>query len=88
MRLEYSELAFKNLSNFNKHEAQKIKSKLDYLADNYEILKNGKNITSLVNFSNLFRYKISDDLRALFEIKNDKITILVLKIAHRKSIYN
>ncbi len=88
MRLSYSELAVKNLSNFNKKEVLTIKKKLDYLAQNYETLKNGKNVTSLVNFSNLYRYKISYGIRALFEVKEDNIEILILKIAHRKDIYD
>lgn len=88
MRLEYTEFALKNLSDFSKLEAIKIRKKLDYLAQNYEDLRNGKNVTSLVNFSNLFRYRISNTFRALFEAKNDKITILMLKIGYRKDIYD
>lgn len=88
MNLEYSDLALKNLSDFNHAEAIKIRKKLDYLALNYEDLRNSKNITSLVNFSNLYRYKISNKLRALFELKDGKITILILKIGYRKDIYN
>lgn len=88
MKLEYTDYALKNLSDFNRTEAIKIRKKLDYLALNYEDLRNGKNITSLVNFSNLFRYKISNKLRALFEIRDDKITILILKVGYRKNIYD
>lgn len=87
MKLEFSEQAFNDLSKFNGKEALKIKRKFDYLVENYDILKNSKNITSLVNFSNLYRYKISDDIRALFELKDEKITILILKIGYRKEIY-
>lgn len=88
MNLEYTDFALKNLADFNRQEAIKIRKKLDYLAQNYEDLRNGKNITSLVNFSNLYRYKISNKLRALFEIRDDKITILILKVGFRKDIYN
>ncbi len=87
MTLSFSEEALKNLSHFNKKEALKIKNKLDFLAKNYDVLKDSKNITSLVNFSNLYRYKISNNIRALFEIKNNQIEILILKIAYRKDIY-
>ncbi len=88
MILEFSEQSLKDLKKFNKAELTKIENKLDYLAENYEVLKNSKNITALVNFSNLYRYKISDNIRAIFEIRDNKISILVLKIGYRKDIYN
>ncbi|MBE3022736.1 type II toxin-antitoxin system RelE family toxin [Campylobacter sp. 7477a] len=87
MKLEISDIAKENLKKFNKKDYTKIKEKLIYLCDNYEIIKDSKNITSLVNFSNFYRYRISSDIMAVFQIKDDKITILILKIGHRKDIY-
>lgn len=87
LKLEISDEALEFLDHLNQLEYNKVKNKLIYLRDNYEILKNSKNITALVNFSNLYRYKISYSLRAIFKIKYDQITILVLKISHRKDAY-
>ncbi|CZE50835.1 type II toxin-antitoxin system RelE family toxin [Campylobacter geochelonis] len=87
MKLEFTELAVKNLTSFSKVDQKKIKNKLDYLTQNYDILKNTKNITALVNLSNQYRYKISDSIRAIFMLEDGNITILILKIAHRKDVY-
>lgn len=88
MQIEFTQEASNFLESLNKKEYEKVKNKLLYLCSNYEVLKTSKNITSLVGFSNVYRYKISDNIRAIFEIKDDKITILILKISYRKDIYN
>lgn len=87
MNLEISNNAINFLEKLNEKDYNKIKNKLLYLCKNYEIIKNSKNITSLVRFCDIYRYKISDNLRAIFKIKDDKITILILKISYRKDIY-
>lgn len=87
MLIEFSKEAECFLDTLNKKDYEKVKNKLLYLSQNYGILKDSKNITSLVNFSNLYRYKISNNIRAIFQIKDDKITILILKIGYRKDIY-
>lgn len=87
MQIEFSKESELFLYTLNKKDYEKVKNKLLYLCQNYDILKDSKNITSLVNFSNLYRYKISKDLRAIFKIKDDKITILVLKVGYRKDVY-
>lgn len=84
MLLDFTKEAYKNFSNFNKFEQNKISEKFDYLLQNYETLKNSKNITALVGFKNKYRYKISKDIRAIF---TNTITILILKIGYRKDIY-
>lgn len=87
MQIEFSQEAESFLDTLNKKDYEKIKNKLLYLSQNYDVLKNSKNITYLVGFTDIFRYKISDSIRAIFKIKDDRITILILKISYRKDVY-
>lgn len=88
MILDLSKSAYEDLNNFNDKERKYILKKLEYFSKNYEELKHSKNVTAIVDYSNLYRYKIKGNLRALYTIKNNKIEILVLRISHRKDIYD
>ena len=82
--LKLSETAVKNLKSFNHAEQQIIAKKLLYLADNFTLLKKSKKITELkgTNYKH-YRFVIARRIRAIFEIKDEAVILLVLKIGRR-----
>ena len=73
--------AEKFLKNLDKHEQTRVISKLKELADNPEL---GKPLTA--NLAGLRSLRMGN-YRALYEIRNQELVILVLKLGHRKDIY-
>ncbi|MEX2491368.1 MAG: type II toxin-antitoxin system RelE/ParE family toxin [Nitrospirales bacterium] len=45
----------------------------------------GKSLTS--SFSGLWRYRIGD-YRAIYRVEDEKLSVLVLRAAHRSTVYN
>ena len=78
-KLEWKESAIRELSRLDKNIARRIYKKIDDLRENF----NTSDIKRLKN-SALFRLRIGD-YRIIFEI--NKNLILILKIGHRKNIY-
>jgi mRNA interferase RelE/StbE len=63
-----------------------IKRKLEILAKSPEALKN--NIKQLKsNYNNLFRLLVGS-YRVIYQLKNNTMVILILRIGQRKSIYD
>ena len=60
----------------------RIRDKIDSLADNLP----DPNITKLKGDNPFHRLRVGD-YRIIYEIQNDVLIILVLKIGHRKEIY-
>lgn len=69
------------LKKLDKDIQKRIVNKIDSLKKNPEL---GKPLTA--NLAGLWSLRIGD-YRALYEIKNNELLILVLKIGHRKNIY-
>ena len=88
-KLELTDIAIKNLKDFNHAEQQLIAKKLRYLAENFEILKESKKVTELkgTDFKH-YRFVIARKIRAIFEIKNERLILLVLRIGRRKDVYD
>lgn len=87
-KLKLTDTAIANLKKFNHAEQQLIAKKLRYLAENFEALKSGKKITELKGTDyKHYRFVIARRIRAVFEIDNGKLVLLVLKIGRRKDIY-
>ena len=87
-RLKLSDTAVKNLESFNHAEQQLIAKKLRYLSENFDALKQSKKVTELKGTSyRHYRYVIARRIRAIFEIEEDRIVLLVLRIGRRKDIY-
>ena len=62
-----------------------IKEKLEILAKNPELLKN--NIKPLKGkYKGLYRLKVGN-YRVIYRLEKEKITILVIRIGHRRDIY-
>ena len=85
-RVEFTERAKKDLKKLDKYTASLI---LGWVRKNLEGCENprlhGKGL--VVNRSGQWRYRIGD-YRLIAEINDDKITILVLTIGHRRDVYN
>ena len=85
-RVEFTERAKKDLNKLDKYTASLI---LGWVRKNLEGCENprlhGKGLVA--NRSGQWRYRIGD-YRLIAEINDDKITILVLTIGHRRDVYN
>ncbi|WP_457602552.1 type II toxin-antitoxin system RelE family toxin [Nitratifractor sp.] len=87
-RLQLSDVAIEDLKGFNQAERILIGKKLRYLSENYDELKKTKKVTELKGTSyRHYRFVIARKIRAIFEIENDKLILLVLKIGRRKDVY-
>lgn len=70
------------LEKLDKKDRERIRNKLKDLSNNPEI---GKPLTG--RLSGLWSLR-AGDYRALYQIKNNELLILVLKIGHRKNVYD
>ena len=84
--VEFSKRALKDIKKLDKATAALI---LGWIRKNLEGCENprahGKGLTA--NHSGEWRYRVGD-YRLLAEIEDNKITILILNIGHRRDIYN
>jgi len=86
--LKLTDEAILNLKKFNHAEQQLIAKKLRYLEENFEVLKTTKKVTALKGTDyKHYRFVIARRIRAIFEINNGTLILLVLKIGRRKDIY-
>ena len=90
MKIEYSEKSLKDLKSFSPPDRVLIVKKIHYLAQNFELLKGSKKVTQLkgCKFENQYRFVVARKIRVLFRIIDDKIILLVLRVGHRKEIYD
>lgn len=74
---------------FNQPERTLVAKKIEYLADNIELLKTTKKIRELkgTQFEGQYRYTIARKIRAIFRIENGNLVLLILRIGKRKDIY-
>lgn len=79
--LNISDNAKKDLKKLDKNSAKRILKKLFAFSQNTDAFE----IKKLKSVNNLYRIRIGD-YRAVFEYTTNEIT--VLKIGHRKEIYN
>ena len=86
--LKLTDTAVAGLKKFNHAEQQLIAKKLRYLAENFDALKQGKKITELKGTDyKHYRFVIARRIRAIFEIQDNQLVLLVLKIGRRKNVY-
>ncbi|MGN0450358.1 MAG: type II toxin-antitoxin system RelE/ParE family toxin [Ruminococcus sp.] len=85
-KVEYTAQAVKQLKKLDKHTAALIYGWIDKnLVDCANPRLHGKGLTA--NKSGQWRYRIGD-YRLIAEIQDEKITILLLNIGHRREIYD
>ncbi len=85
-KLEFLPGAVKDLKNLNFVAQKIIKSKLEVLATNPDNLKN--DIKALKgNHSGKYRLRVRD-YRVIFQKRDEVLVILIVRIGHRKNIYD
>ncbi len=77
--------AKKQLAKLDKETQKRIKKTLDEISKLPDVRSRGKGLTS--NLSGLWRYRVND-YRVICIIRDDKFIITVIKIAHRREVYN
>ncbi|UCZ57329.1 hypothetical protein LGV61_03350 [Desulfurispirillum indicum] len=89
MEIKYSEQAVKDLHGFNSVDRQLIVKRIHYLRDNFHSLKQTGKVTELKGsrFSGQYRFIVARKIRVLFRVDGDVLTLLVLRVGLRKSIY-
>lgn len=84
-KVEYTQQAVKQLAKFDKHIQKLIYAWIDKNLQNCEDPRRmGKGLTS--NRSGQWRYRIGD-YRLIADIQDERVTILLLEVGHRRSIY-
>ena len=85
LTIEFTESALKQLRHLDKAQARRIVSFLNNRivpCDDPRLL--GKALVG--NFSGLWRYRIGD-FRVVAQIRDEKVVVVVVRVAHRKEVY-
>jgi len=80
--IEFRPSVWKDIKRFPKRDLVKIKKRIEELSVNLPDLSSTK-----MRGNNTFHKIRSGDYRIVFEIHEDKLVILIIKIGHRKDIY-
>jgi mRNA interferase RelE/StbE len=72
----------KSMKRLPKRELRRIKKKIDDLAENLP-----DPATTKMKGNNTFHRVRAGDYRIVYEIHDDRLVILVVKIGHRKDVY-
>ena len=80
--IEFRPTVLKSLKRFPKRDLVRIKKKIEELGKN---LPNPN--TTKMKGDNSFHKVRSGDYRIIYEIHDDRLVILVVKIGHRKDVY-
>ena len=80
--IEYRPTVLKSLKHFPKHDLVQIKKKIEKLRRNLP----SSSLTKMKG-SNPFRKICYGKYRIIYEVFNDKLVILIVKIGHRKDVY-
>jgi len=81
-RIEFVKNAAKQFKALSIQDQQRLKSKIDALSS--EPLPNG--VVKLVGEQNLYRIRVGN-YRIVYSVENERLLVLVVKIAHRKDVY-
>ena len=89
MKIRYSEHSVKDLKDFNAPERTLVAKKIEYIAENFEVLKATKKVRELkgTQFEGQYRYTIARKIRAIFRIEDGNLILLILRVGKRKDIY-
>lgn len=84
-KVEYSESAAKELRKLDKKQAKTI---LDWIDKRSQSAADPKLFAEQLtgNLSEFWRFRIGD-FRVVWKLNDDVVTILVLRIAHRREVY-
>jgi mRNA interferase RelE/StbE len=81
-RIEFAKPAAKQLKALSPQEQQRIKSKIDAL----ESIPRPDGVVKLSGEDDLYRIRVGD-YRIIYSIQDYQLLILVLKIGHRRDVY-
>ena len=81
-RIEVKKSAAKALKKIPKGDKKRIIEKIDSLAENLPSLD-----TTKMKGNNPFHKVRTGDFRIIYEIQEDVLVILIVKVGHRKDIY-
>ena len=80
--VEFRPAVLKSLKRLPKKDLRRIKKRIDGLAENLP-----DPATTKMKGGNSFHKVRSGDYRIIYEIHDDRLVILVVKIGHRKDVY-
>ena len=80
--IEFRPAVLKSLKRFPKKDLVRIKKKIEGLGSNLP----SANLTKMKG-NNPFHRIRSGDYRIIYEIHDDKVVILIVKMGHRKDVY-
>lgn len=80
--IEFRPAVLKSLERFPKRDLVRIKKKIDELGQNLP-----DPITTKMKGNNSFHRIRTGDYRIIYEIHDDRLIILIVKIGHRKDVY-
>jgi mRNA interferase RelE/StbE len=80
--VEFRPAVLKSIKNLPLKDIMRIKKKIDNLAENLPDPASTK-----MKGNNSFHKVRSGDYRIIYEIHDDRLVILVVKIGHRKDVY-
>ena len=80
--VEFRPAVLKSLKRLSKKDLRRIKKRTDDLAQNLP-----DSATTKMKGNNAFHKIRSGDYRIIYEIHDDRLVILVVKIGHRKDVY-
>jgi len=80
--IEFRPAVLKNLKRFPKRDLVRIKKKIEELGSNLPLLN-----TTKMKGDNSFHKVRSGDYRIIYEIHDERLVILIVKVGHRKDVY-
>lgn len=80
--IEFRPSVVKNLKRLPKHDLIRIKNRIESLTENPK----GIHASKLKGNNPFYRVR-SGKYRIIYQINNDKLVILVVKVGHRKDVY-
>jgi mRNA interferase RelE/StbE len=81
-RIEFVKQSAKQLKYLPTEEQQKIKIKIDALAD----VPRPDGVVKLTGEDNLYRIRVGN-YRIIYSIQDNQLLVLVIKIGHRRDVY-
>ena len=80
--IEFRPAVLKSLKRLPKRDLIRIKKKIDELGSNFPAPN-----TTKMKGDNFFHKVRSGDYRIIYEIHDDRLVILIVKVGHRKDVY-
>ena len=80
--IEFRPAVLKSLKRLPKKDLRRIKKRIDEVAENLP-----DPVTTKMKGNNSFHKIRSGDYRVIYEIHDNRLVILVVKIGHRKDVY-